>query len=423
MKQKFQAAYCDASGDVYDDGAMPVFRSGRRFVAATRDMCIPLPYGSELFTLPGRAPVIPDHAGGFRELEVKGQKPWALAAFFPSAYLRTYLPAYIKRDDAPLLPLWAYAGAAFLGDKLAGPALRIDRDMRSDPKLHDNDHELRLAIKRCMHEYSTNRLVAQLARCASEYRCLCARNFFLGRFEAPVPTSPSCNARCAGCLSYQDEGSSGFCASQFRLDFLPTPDEIAQVIVHHFSHVENAVASFGQGCEGEPLLRADDLVKAVKIVRAKTSRGTIHLNTNGSLPDKLACLFDAGLDSVRISLNSPTEKYYTAYYKPVHYCYPDVLRSIRESLGKKHFVSINLFFLPGFTDAESEVAALVSFLDEHPVSMIQTRNLNIDPDFYLDTINFQDQDALGISGLITLLKEKYPQTKIGYYNPPKENFE
>jgi pyruvate-formate lyase-activating enzyme len=86
------------------------------------------------------------------------------------------------------------------------------------------------------------------------------------------------------------------------------------------------------------------------------------------------------------------------------------------------FVSLNLFFLPGFTDAESEVKNLFSFLDRFPVDMIQTRNLNIDPDYYLDTIGFVDEPALGIRTLLATLRERYPDIRLGYYNPPKESF-
>jgi molybdenum cofactor biosynthesis enzyme MoaA len=239
----------------------------------------------------------------------------------------------------------------------------------------------------------------------------------MGRYECPVPTSPACNADCLGCLSYQEE-ESGFSESQFRLEFAPTPDEISQIIVHHFERVDYGVASFGQGCEGEPLLRGNDLTEAIKKVREKTDRGTININTNGSRPDIVKSMISAGLDSIRVSLNSPTEKYYNAYHRPVNYTYGDVMKTIETALESGIFVSINLFFMPGFTDSLGEVESITRFLDKYPVSMIQTRNLNIDPDYYFEKTGFIDEDAIGIAELIKMFREKYPKLRLGYYNPP-----
>ncbi len=413
-------AYSDEAGNVYDYyGLQGAFRSGHRLVRIDERELIPMPYGSLLFSMPERYPVTFD---GRRFLPVKkspdGLDINAVSSFLCSGYLRTYLPASIKkRKNAVVLPLWAYGGVIVRGDKFLVPAMRIDDDPRSDPALHENPGELRKAIIKMKALYPDNRLVGQLGMCSTEYNCLCARNFFLVRFECPVPTSPACNSECLGCFSHQDE-ASGFCQSQRRLEFAPTPGEISQVIIHHFSGVENAVASFGQGCEGEPLLRGMDLVKAVSMVREKTSAGTINLNTNGSRTDIVAGMIDAGLDSIRVSMNSPTERYYTSYHRPVNYSYDDILRTIDLALSRGIFVSLNLFFTPGFTDALSEAESLFRFLERFPVNMIQTRNLNIDPDYFFEKIGFADGDALGVRNLIGMLREKFPSVRLGYCNPP-----
>ncbi len=418
-------AFSDRKGNVYDyPGRDAAFRSGRRFLRAIPEDCIPLPEGSHLFSLPDRAPMYHDsrkdafvplnrssHSGGM----------WAVSAFLPSGYLRTYLPAYRKRKGARPLTLWAYSGVAVQDGEFLVPGLRIDPDPRSDPAIHRNDGELEIAIRRIRGEYRDNRLVGQLAMCASEYRCLCARNFFLGRHEAPLPTTPACNAGCLGCLSEQ-ERESGFSASQHRLGFMPTPEEISQVMLHHIGAVPGSVVSFGQGCEGEPLLRAADLARAISAVREKTGEGTIHLNTNGSLPDAVDLLIRAGLDSIRVSLNSPTEAYYSRYYRPANYRFGDVLASIEKSLHAGLFLSLNLFFLPGFTDMETEAEELFRFLERFPASMIQTRNLNIDPDYYLDMIGFEESPPLGITRLLGELRRRFPRTSLGYYNPPRESW-
>ncbi len=411
--------YCNEESQVFDHPAYaPAFREGRGFCKVRKPDLVALPYGSLIFSLPGRIPIYFDSKrGDFIALEKIGsQKVWAAASFLSSGYLRTYLPAYQTGPKVPLLSLWAYGGVVFMDDGFYVPAIRIDDDIRSDPEIHENDPALKRRIKTLTNQYPKNRLVKQLALCASEYRCLCARNFFLERFEVPVPTTPSCNAKCLGCLSHQDE-KAGFKPSQNRLAFKPTPEEITEVILHHFKHVKKPIASFGQGCEGEPILRGKDLAKAIKLVRAKTDQGTININTNGSLPEMVGLLIESGLDSIRISVNSLNPRYYSSYYKPVGYTFDDVLRSIDIALTAGIFVSMNLFFLPGVTDSEHEVKTLVNFLRKFPISMLQTRNLNIDPDFYMDSIDFKDSKPLGIKNLIKDLKKGFPQLKLGYYNP------
>ncbi len=426
MKNNEKSLACAGhDGTVYEfPGMEPAFRTGNRLARVDPGECIELPYGSYLFSLPGRYPVFYNETtGDFRHVVSNpgGEEIQAVSAFLASGYLRTYLPASVAEGDAPVLPLWAYTGVAVIGGEFRVPAMRIDDDPRSDPAIHRNNGELKKAISSMRDLYGDNRLVGQLSRCAAEYNCLCARNFFLERHEAPVPTTPPCNARCAGCLSHQDPGS-GFPPSQERLDFEPKPEEIAEVILHHFEAVPGGVASFGQGCEGEPILRAKDLARAVSLVREKTGAGTVNINTNGSLPVGVRELIGAGIDSVRISLNSPTEKYYTRYYRPAGYSFGDVLRSIETALEAGVFVSLNLFFMPGFTDMETEAEALFAFLEKYPVNMIQARNLNMDPDRYFEAIAFDESEPIGVRNLVSLIREEFPKMKIGYYNPPKENF-
>jgi len=238
IKNKTSMVFADKKGQIFDyPGMPPAFRSGDRFVHVRDEDLIKLPYGSYLFTLPGRYPVA-YRSGDFSSVrrDLKGGPVNAVASFPASAYLRTYLPAYESKKNASPLPLWGYAGVVFKDNDFYVPALRIDDDARSDPAIHENHDEFEKAVKEIKGLYPENRLIEQLSVCSSEYNCLCARNFFLGRHEAPIPTSPACNADCSGCLSYQAE-SSGFPPSQFRLEFSPSPEEIARVILHHFSGV------------------------------------------------------------------------------------------------------------------------------------------------------------------------------------------
>ncbi|MDY6952429.1 MAG: radical SAM protein, partial [Thermodesulfobacteriota bacterium] len=192
----------------------------------------------------------------------------------------------------------------------------------------------------------------------------------------------------------------------------------------HIKHAKRPVVSFGQGCEGEPLLAAGVIEPAIRLIRKATPRGTINMNTNASLPSVLDRLFEAGLDAIRVSMNSVRKGFYEAYFRPKGYGFKDVVASIDLAGDKDKFVSINYLNLPGFTDSKEEVAALLAFLEDHPVQMIQWRNLNFDPVRYWQIMG-NGSPAEGLMGMHTVMEQvrkAFPAVKFGYFNPPKERF-
>ena len=170
--------------------------------------------------------------------------------------------------------------------------------------------------------------------------------------------------------------------SQERISFVPTVDEVLGVALPHLEKAEDPIVSFGQGCEGEPLIQWRLLENSILKLREKTDRGAINLNTNGSFPKRLAKLCDAGLDSVRITLNSPHLKFYKRYHRPKEYSFGEVVDSLVQAKEKGIYTSINLLVFPGFTDREEEVEGLIELIRETNLNLIQMRNLNIDPDLY-----------------------------------------
>jgi len=205
-----------------------------------------------------------------------------------------------------------------------------------------------------------------------------------------------------------------------RIRFVPTVDEVVEIALPHLEEAEDAIVSFGQGCEGEPLMEWRLLERSIRILREKTDRGTINLNTNGSFPDRVAKLCDAGLDSLRVTLNSPTATYYNLYHKPKGYTFREVVDSLLIAKKKGIYTSINLLVFPGVTDRESEIEGLIKLIKETHLDLIQMRNLNIDPDLYLETMG--KGDGVGISKMIDILKKEFPSLQLGYFNRTKENF-
>jgi pyruvate-formate lyase-activating enzyme len=277
-------------------------------------------------------------------------------------------------------------------------------------------------VKRMRRKLPQNRLRRHLEKCALRYGCPAGKNFFLGRYEAPLPTATTCNAGCLGCLSLQD-GREITC-SQERIRFTPTPEEIAEIALVHIGRVSKSVVSFGQGCEGDPLMSAATIEPAIRLIRSQTRKGTINMNTNGSLPDVLRRLFVAGLDSIRISINSVRKSCYMAYFRPSGYRFEDVLKSIRLALKHNKHVALNYLNLPGITDTPQEVKALDAFLKRYPVHQIQWRNLNFDPMQYWEIMRCAAPQGrpIGVKNLLERFKTKFPEITNGYFNPPKENW-
>jgi len=341
-----------------------------------------------------------------------------VAAFLPPGYIRTLLPATQLKRKAPTLPLWAYSAVGWKDGKFWTTGLFIDPNPHWNPKYFENDRLLKRKVETFLKQVPKNRLLRQLSRCALEYHCFAAKNVFFRRWECPLPTSPSCNADCLGCISLQP---SECCpASQERIHFVPTVDEVLGVALPHLEKAEDAMVSFGQGCEGEPLIQWGLLEKAIIKLREKTNRGTINLNTNGSFPKRLEILCDAGLDSVRITLNSPHLKFYKRYHQPRGYTFREVVDSLIQAKEKGIYTSINLLVFPGFTDREDEVEGLIDLIRKTNLDLIQMRNLNIDPDLYLRAMG--RGEGLGIRKMVDILEKEFPLLQFGYFNRTKENF-
>ncbi|MDT8336062.1 MAG: radical SAM protein, partial [Desulfurivibrionaceae bacterium] len=360
--------YANDKGEICDLPELGMTgRSGRDFVVPRLSELIALPEGSELFVLDDRLPVGADPATGeFFKLEDDPARPGkpvrAVAAFMAPAHTAILSASFEKKSGKITpLPLFAYTAVGWYDDRFWVSAFRSDSDLRQEPGRFSPARISRATNNR-LREKPANRLVQHLGKCSLTYGCPAAVNYFMDSWEAPLPTSPVCNASCLGCISLQP---SGCCpATQDRIRFIPTPEEIAEVAAPHLERVERGVVSFGQGCEGEPLMQADTIEKGIAMIRARTGRGTINLNSNAGMPAAVARLAGVGLDSLRVSLNSARLDYHRRYYRPKGFDLGDVRESIRIMKKAGKFVSLNYFVLPGFTDDPAEAAALDDLIED-----------------------------------------------------------
>ena len=368
-------AYCDKAGRIFFDQSRQPVADGGLVREVLPDELIPAPVGTVPMVLPGRRPLLTDGVA---------KRRYALAVMLPAGFTRLLLPAYERELDAPALPLFGYTFACVLDDELHVAAMRTDEREDWQPRTFAVG-ELEGLIDARLATDPNNRVLNQVGLCSREYGCFTAQNVFLERGEAALPVSPKCNARCVGCISELD-ADVGPPSPQMRIAFETSAEELARVAVHHLERVHDGIVSFGQGCEGEPLLRSITIARTIELVRARRSNGTMNLNTNGSMPSALRRCIDAGLQAVRISLNSFRPAVYAAYYRPAGYALDDVFESIRIASHAGLRVSLNLLTHPGVTDDEEEVRAMTEFLRGVRVDMVQTRTLNIDPEWYFDTV-------------------------------------
>jgi len=414
--------YADKDGQIYDH---PYFRmaafSGSGPSVLKKEDLIPMPEFSKLFFIPDCPPVgIDPSTGEYRtvsQIEIDGSiiDCYAVAAFLEPGLVRSHLPAVDYSPKSYVLPMWAYTAVGFKDERYWAAGFRIEYNHKWDPRNYD-DRELVPAIKKYKREHGSVPLVEHLINCATMSHCFAAKNLFFKRWEAPIPVSQTCNAACLGCLSLQPDKSCE--ASHQRISFRPSREEIVTLAVEHLKTAPEPIVSFGQGCEGEPLTEHELIADSIKEIRRKTGKGTINLNTNGSWPERIRELARSGLDSIRISLNSARAEFYLAYYCPRNYDFTDVVSSISMSREMGLYTMINYLVFPGITDQEEEIEALRHLIKETGVNFIHLKNLDIDPQFYMEKMPVSSSSAVGMKEMVALLDEEFPGLELGYFNQP-----
>lgn len=416
------------NGDIFElEGYGAAGMSNNQPCILKKEETLVMPRGGELMMLPDRKPIVFNILNNqFQVIEKNPYHPdetiYPVAVFNSPGFVNRFYCAYSDEPSNDFLPLFSYGAVGFGRNNFRSAAILVDKEPRQDLRQMPHKNVLK-GINRLQKKYPGNRLVQHLETCARQYGCPAGKNFFLQRYEAPLPTSKTCNARCLGCISLQT--GNNLCACQERIKFTPTPTEIAEVALEHITHVKKAVVSFGQGCEGDPLTAFNVIQPAIRLIREKTDKGTINLNTNASLPLRVEALSRAGLDGMRVSMNSVRDAFYNAYFRPKNYPFSDVKKSIQAAKANGVFVAVNYLNCPGFSDCRQEASALMDFIEKFGIDMIQWRNLNFDPKKYCRLMsNIGDHDeAMGMANLINAVSKAFPTLIHGYFNPPKENYE
>jgi pyruvate-formate lyase-activating enzyme len=344
----------------------------------------------------------------------------AVAAVLPVGYLRLLFPAYAveRRGSQTTLPLYGYAAVAELDGEVVVAASRSDAFSPWTGR-RPSDARMRANVERAQRQLPRSRVVAQLSICALQHNCLTAQNTFLRRFEGALPTSAACNADCLGCISLQTD--SGAPTPQPRIARATTTDDLIEVGSYHLegarAHGGEGMISFGQGCEGEPLLRERALRPVAAELRRRFPGSTIHINTNGSRPSALRRLIAAGVNSCRISVFSFRQEVFAAYYRPRGYSIEEVLECSRVARQGGAQLTVNLLTFPGVTDSPEELALTLRVLRQLEVEQLQLRSLNVDPQWLLSRLPGLDP-GMGLDLLVRTLRRELPNLQLGNFTRP-----
>jgi hypothetical protein len=100
------------------------------------------------------------------------------------------------------------------------------------------------------------------------------------------------------------------------------------------------------------------------------------------------------------------------------------MKSIDVGIEKNRHIALNYLNTPGFTDTPEENRAFRSLLENHPVQMIQWRNLNIDPALYWNAMSKSRHlgRPMGMRKVLEEIKADFPLIRFGYFNPPRETW-
>lgn len=404
-----RAVHADRSGRILvTDHPALAFDGGKGVPFAD---AIPLPADATVIAV-AREALASERSGRPRRL---GRGRLAAAALLPPGYVRTQLPAYVDETGSAELAPRAYAAvAADDAGALVTAAALVDRDATHDASgFSRTDVASRVAAG--LRAHPGDRLVRQLARCARDYGCRGAANAFFGRWECALPLAAPGNERPPVSAAPHRDGEA---EPTEIAAFHPSADEVARAAADHVA-TGGTLLSFGRACEGEPLLAAREVEDAIVRIRARTSGGTIHLETNGSVPGALRRLVSAGLESVTFRLASAVAATYDALHGPDGYRFADVRASIR--LASELPIAVNVLVLvhPGIFDRTDELAALTSVVGELPEgSTLLLRDLHSDPHRALAAVGERGAEPIGIAHAIERLRHDVPHVRIGAFVRP-----
>ena len=112
-----------------------------------------------------------------------------------------------KHPRASMLPLFSYGAVGWHAGGFRSAVILVDDEPRQDLRFMKTEDVIK-GIKMIRKQMPANRLRAHLEHCAMTYGCPAGKNFFLGRYEAPLPTLEFLQCRVSGVFVASAAGRS-----------------------------------------------------------------------------------------------------------------------------------------------------------------------------------------------------------------------
>ena len=392
-------------------------RAGERLPAdlGGPDLFKASPSGSHLVALRRYRPVGWDPERQCRvqltKIERKGQERevWAVGAALPPDWLCLRAPTGEGGRGIPDEHLPACCEVAAREGAVLVAASNLQSLSRGDPLAYDTP-DLLSRVQRRLAATPGNRVLRRLAHCALEYSCRMAQNFFYKRGEIFLSVSGGCatgRRRCSAFHPPQNGGSVND-SSHAR----SRVEDLVDVGAEHLREARGGTVTFGLGAGGDQQLSYERIERSILMLRAHAPDARLNLDTQIGLPSSIGRLFNAGLFSVRIGLNSAVQDHYERCYGSVGATFENLRGALGVARGKGGRIFLGLEVVPGFSDRPSELEALLRLIAEFGVDGVQLRTGGGSPEEPSVAVS-GERAALGIGELVRQLKSRAPGLWLG----------
>jgi hypothetical protein len=241
-----------------------------------------------------------------------------------------------------------------------------------------------------------------------------------------APRLPNQNYSAVGCLN-QTYFAAALKVDQRLFDnfnilelnpLLESPSEMIEAGLQHLLHAPNALVNLDISEE----VNLDAVSNLIQSIRQQTFRGMIQINASAPDPRSIKKWCEAGLDSIRLTLNSAQGNYYNLFHEPQESRFDDIVESFKIARYFHRRAVLNYEIFPGLTDHPAEIDALIKLVRELKIETIQLHNLKIDPEWYMDELQLLNltRKQIGIQNWFTHLQKTFPAIQIGYYDRSPE---
>lgn len=198
-------------------------------------------------------------------------------------------------------------------------------------------------------------------------------------------------------------------------DSLP---EMSETGLLHLSNQDDAIVDLiiSEGVDLEAV------TAFIQMIREQTVQGTIQVTTAIPDPSSIKKWCEAGLDSIRINMNSAQKIYYDFFHAAEGVAFNDVVESFKivQHFHRRSILNYGTF--PGLTDHPDEVSALKKLVGDLKIETLQLHNLNIDPEWYMDELRLLNsrREQIGMQSWFIKLKKVFPGIQIGFQGKSHE---